>query len=88
MPDSLKNDLRKAGSSFSETTSLDKVIATTDVLYVTRVQQERFASANEYESVKDAYIVDNQVSLHLLHLIVQRADTCCHFSFWPKPNPT
>merc|ERR1712093_738284 len=61
MPDNVKNELRRAGANFYETTSLDKVISKTDVLYVTRVQQERFSSQNEYEAVKDAYIVDNHL---------------------------
>lgn len=63
MPESVKNELRRAGANFHETTSLDKVISKTDVLYVTRVQRERFSSQNEYEAVKDAYIVDNHVSV-------------------------
>ena len=34
------------------------MIADTDVLYVNRVQGERFASQSEYEAAKDAYCVD------------------------------
>ncbi len=33
------------------------MLADTDVLYVTRVQKERFADLNEYESVKGAFII-------------------------------
>jgi len=36
---------------------LDAVIADTDVLYVTRVQKERFASTEEYERLKHVYVV-------------------------------
>jgi carbamoyl-phosphate synthase/aspartate carbamoyltransferase len=61
MPDNVKQELLRAGATFHETTSLDSVISKTDVLYVTRVQQERFNSQTEYEAVKDAYIVDNHV---------------------------
>ena len=64
MPEQVKNELRRAGANFYETTNLDSVIRKTDVLYVTRVQQERFKSHTEYEAVKDAYIVDN----HVCHL--------------------
>lgn len=39
--------------------SLDNFIAETDVLYVTRVQKERFESEEEYSAVKDAYVIDN-----------------------------
>jgi len=59
MPESVKADVRRANIQYQETTSLDSVISKTDVLYVTRVQQERFSSAAEYEAVKDAYVVNN-----------------------------
>lgn len=38
--------------------SLDTFIGETDVLYVTRVQKERFATPEEYDAVKDAYVID------------------------------
>jgi carbamoyl-phosphate synthase/aspartate carbamoyltransferase len=62
MPDNVKEELRRAGAKFYEHSSLDSIIGKTDVLYVTRVQQERFKSQTEYEAVKDSYIVDNHVS--------------------------
>jgi aspartate carbamoyltransferase catalytic subunit len=37
--------------------TLDPVMADTDVLYVTRVQKERFTDLNEYEAVKNAYVI-------------------------------
>ena len=40
-----------------ESTALEPVLASTDVLYVTRVQRERFADPDEYESVKDAFVI-------------------------------
>lgn len=61
MPESVKDELRRAGAKFYEHSSLDTIIGKTDVLYVTRVQQERFSSQNAYEAVKDAYIIDNHV---------------------------
>ena len=33
-----------------------------DVVYVTRVQEERFASAGDYESVKDAYVLTGEIA--------------------------
>lgn len=42
----------------SEHQSLEGILADTDVLYVTRVQKERFADQGEYESVRDAFIID------------------------------
>ena len=37
----------------------DEVLAATDVLYVTRVQKERFADAASYDAVKDSFVVTN-----------------------------
>lgn len=42
--------------------SLDDVIETTDILYVTRVQKERFDSLEEYEAVQGSYTIDNEVA--------------------------
>lgn len=41
--------------------SLEEVLAETDVLYVTRVQKERFSSDLEWQKVKNAYRVDHAV---------------------------
>ncbi|TIB63545.1 hypothetical protein E3P77_03468 [Wallemia ichthyophaga] len=59
MPDSIKAECRKAGVTYFETPRLDEVIGKSDVIYMTRVQQERFNSVHEFEAVKDAYILDN-----------------------------
>ncbi len=40
-----------------EYSSIEEVLGKTDVLYVTRVQKERFANPDEYESVKGAYVI-------------------------------
>jgi aspartate carbamoyltransferase catalytic subunit len=52
--------LRKIQSniSVSETQNLEKVIPQTDVLYVTRIQKERFPDQAEYAKVKGTYRVD------------------------------
>jgi len=41
----------------AEYATLDEALPDTDVLYVTRIQKERFANMDEYESVKNAYII-------------------------------
>lgn len=61
MPESVKAEAERAGIPVFETTSLTSVIGRTDVLYVTRVQQERFASQAEYDAVKDSYVVNNEL---------------------------
>jgi len=40
---------------------MDEALPNTDVLYVTRVQKERFASEEEYESVKGSYVISPEV---------------------------
>src|SRR3990172_11896613 len=57
MPDEILGELAKAGTPVTVADSLDGVIAATDVLYVTRVQKERFAQESAYESVKDAFVI-------------------------------
>jgi len=52
---------RGQAASSSLQDDLDEVLADTDVLYVTRVQKERFASEEEWRQVKDAYRVDHAV---------------------------
>ena len=46
---------------FDETDNLENAIKSLDVLYVTRVQKERFESSDEYERVKDLYRVNKKV---------------------------
>jgi Aspartate carbamoyltransferase, catalytic chain len=61
MPSSVVAAARKAGVPVTQCESLDEVLADTDVLYVTRVQKERFDSETEWQRVKDAYRVDHTV---------------------------
>jgi aspartate carbamoyltransferase len=57
MPADLVESLRAKGMRQAEFDSLEPVMAETDVLYVTRVQKERFEDLAEYESVKGAYVI-------------------------------
>jgi carbamoyl-phosphate synthase/aspartate carbamoyltransferase len=51
----------KPGQLLIETTELTpEVIAHSDVLYCTRVQKERFDDLEEYERLKDSFVVDNR----------------------------
>ncbi|MBR2315090.1 MAG: aspartate carbamoyltransferase [Clostridia bacterium] len=45
------------GKEFEETASLENAMPELDVLYMTRIQRERFASAQEYMRLKDSYIL-------------------------------
>ena len=42
--------------------ALEDVITTTDILYVTRVQKERFDSLEEYEAVQGSYTIDTEIA--------------------------
>lgn len=61
MPESVKAEVSRAGVKFHEYTNLDEAITDSDVLYVTRIQKERFDNLAEYESVKDMFIINNDV---------------------------
>jgi aspartate carbamoyltransferase len=58
LPGSLIGELRERGIPQSEHSDLEDVLGETDVLYVTRVQKERFDDAQAYESVKNAYVIN------------------------------
>jgi aspartate carbamoyltransferase catalytic subunit len=50
--------LEKAGVPYTETGNLEKVIGGLDVLYMTRVQRERFFNEEDYIRLKDSYILN------------------------------
>ena len=59
MPDYIKTDyLDKNGMEYIETDKMEDVMPQLDVLYMTRVQRERFFSEDEYLKHKDAFILD------------------------------
>ncbi len=57
MPDTYKIQLDKIGLDYHEGNDLTKFLAEADIIYMTRVQQERFTDPIEYERVKNAYIL-------------------------------
>jgi aspartate carbamoyltransferase catalytic subunit len=58
MPSSITTSLRQKGIDILETTDLAEAAASSDVLYMTRIQRERFADPAEYEQLKGSYVVD------------------------------
>jgi aspartate carbamoyltransferase catalytic subunit len=56
--DDLAAQLRAAGTAVEEHSDLQNVIPRADVLYVTRIQKERFADPAEYERLRSSYVVD------------------------------
>ena len=62
MPQEYKLYCEEHGIRFEEHTDFnDKVIADADILYMTRVQKERFSDLMEYERVKNVYILRNKM---------------------------
>lgn len=61
IPSYVKHDiLLKHNMDYIETADLESVLPTLDVLYMTRVQQERFSDIDEYERLKDSYILTSE----------------------------
>jgi aspartate carbamoyltransferase catalytic subunit len=58
MPKEVMDEVGEKGIPQAEFSSLTEVLPGTDVLYVTRVQKERFEDPAEYEKVKGAYVID------------------------------
>lgn len=57
MPSNMKRQLEAAGIPFREVEDMEEVMPELDVLYMTRVQKERFYNPAEYERLKDVYIL-------------------------------
>jgi aspartate carbamoyltransferase catalytic subunit len=57
MPKEVCNELREIGVKFSFHKTLDEIIQTVDILYMTRIQEERFAHKLEYELAKNSYVL-------------------------------
>jgi len=57
MPVDIVTRLKARGVSVTETESLADAIRTSDVLYMTRIQRERFEDPAEYDRLKDAYVL-------------------------------
>lgn len=61
MPAEILDGLRRAGVPFEETPDLPAAIRGADVLYMTRIQKERFADPGEYEQLKGSYILTREL---------------------------
>ena len=58
VPSYVKDVLKENGIPYEQTTDLEAVIGDLDVLYMTRVQRERFFNEEDYLRLKDSYILD------------------------------
>jgi aspartate carbamoyltransferase catalytic subunit len=73
MPNEYKMFLKEKNIPFKESNELGEVLKTSDIAYVTRVQKERFSDPMEYEKVKNAFVLKNEMlegtksNLKILH---------------------
>ena len=95
LPDYVKRDAAgKNGPDFHETTQLEEALPGLDILYMTRIQQERFEDPSEYERLRDVYILtpeklkaanENCIVMHPLPRVneisaaVDRDPRACYF---------
>lgn len=61
MPREVMDEVGEKGIPQAEFKALEKVLPETDVLYVTRVQKERFEDQAVYEGVKGAFVIDPEI---------------------------
>ncbi len=60
MPDEYKKILTEKNISYTETTDLDEALKNSDVVYMTRVQKERFKDLPNYEKFKDMFLLKHE----------------------------
>ncbi len=73
LPSAVKRWIKDAGLEYHQYTELTDVIPFSDIIYMTRIQGERFPDPVEYEKVKNSYILENKMlsaskeNLRILH---------------------
>lgn len=70
VPEYIIQELNKAGIPYTETTELEASMPSLDILYMTRVQRERFFNEADYIRLKDSYI------LNMDKLVTAKKDLC------------
>lgn len=64
LPSSVKMHIKEKNLTYHQYTDMDDVFATADILYMTRIQRERFSDPLEYERIKNAYILRHEMIQH------------------------
>jgi len=67
MPDEFKLYLDNIGLKYYEHTDFTDIISKADIIYMTRVQKERFSDPIEYEKVKNVYVLRNSMLANTKH---------------------
>jgi len=90
MPEEYKEFLSQKGISFTEDREFLPYISDADIIYMTRVQKERFSDPIEYEKVKDAYVLRNDMlsqtrpNVKILHPLPRVNEIDCDVDDNPK----
>ena len=61
MPQEVLHDINKTNIEYVELDNIEDIIDDVNVLYVTRIQKERFADIDEYNKIKGAYIINRKM---------------------------
>ena len=61
MPQEILHDLDEANVEYEEVDQIEKIIDDVNVLYVTRIQKERFGDIDDYLKIKGAYIINKKM---------------------------
>lgn len=61
LPSVVKKYIKDAGLNYHQYTAIEDIMDKVDILYMTRIQRERFADPMEYERVKNSYILKNEM---------------------------
>ena len=73
LPSAVKMSIKERNLEYTQSTDLMEVIPKVDILYMTRIQKERFSDPLDYEKVKNAYVLRNSMlvnarpNLKILH---------------------
>jgi len=61
LPSSVKMHIKERNLTYHQYTEMDEVMPRADILYMTRIQRERFSDPLEYERIKNVYILDQEM---------------------------
>lgn len=61
LPSVIKKYIKDANLEYHQYTEIEDIMDKVDILYMTRIQRERFADPMEYERVKNSYILKNEM---------------------------
>lgn len=82
LPSSVKMHIKEAGLKYEQYTELQDVIPFADIVYMTRIQKERFSDPMEYEKVKNSYVLDRKMlegckpNMKILHPLPRVNEIC------------